>query len=301
VNLNPASTKVLIYLEGGGACWDSLTCYSLQTASFFTTGYSATDFASESTDASYLAQPGAFFDRSAPGNPFADYSYVYLPYCTGDVFAGNNVTTFGSDTAHFVGYANVAAYLRRVVPTFASATQVVLAGSSAGGFGALYNWGRVQAAFGAVPVMLIDDSGTLMPPDVQAQGAGYQATQAVAWNVASTVPSGCAGCSTDLDALYGYYAQEFPNGRASLLSYIQDSVLPSYYGISSSQFATGLQEEIASTLSVSPTWRYFTVNASGHVLWFSPQTTPTTTSTVTVEEFIALQVTNDAGWSSEHP
>ena len=109
IGINPSSTgtRLLIYLEGGGACYDELTCYTLQTAANFTSGYSEAAFNAEAADTGYLAKPGGFFDRTSANNPFKDYSFVYVPYCTGDVHAGNNVIQLGTNTAHFVGFAYV--------------------------------------------------------------------------------------------------------------------------------------------------------------------------------------------------
>ncbi|HTQ46108.1 MAG TPA: pectin acetylesterase-family hydrolase, partial [Polyangiaceae bacterium] len=171
INPHAGATRVLVYLEGGGACWSELTCYTTMTAAYFTTGYSAQDFATESTDTTNLAQPGGFFDRTASANPFKDYSFVYVPYCTGDIHAGNNVATYGTNMGHHVGYANMTAYLSRIVPTFPGMQRVVLAGSSAGGYGALFNWWQTQQAFGSVRVDLIDDSGTFLPRDVEMLGS----------------------------------------------------------------------------------------------------------------------------------
>src|SRR5580692_11460909 len=128
------SSRVLIYLEGGGACWDDLTCYTLMTATNFTTGYGETNFTADSL--SELAVPGGFFDRTASANPFQDYSYVYVPYCTGDQHMGDApAVAYGSNTAKQVGFANMTAFLNRIVPTFPHATEVVISGSSEGGFG----------------------------------------------------------------------------------------------------------------------------------------------------------------------
>src|SRR5665213_58509 len=132
VNLGAAGARPLIYLEGGGACWSEETCYTEMTAANFVSGYSAATFAPESGPTGALATPGSFFDRSATANPFKDYSFVYVPYCTGDAHAGNNVVRYGTHTAHHVGFKNFAAYLNRLVPTFSGADRVILAGSSAG-------------------------------------------------------------------------------------------------------------------------------------------------------------------------
>jgi hypothetical protein len=297
VNLSSTSTNVLVYLEGGGGCWNAETCYTLMTASYFTTGYAQSDFQTESTDTTYLALPGGFFDRTATANPFKDYSYVYLPYCTGDIFAGNNVTTLGSNTASFVGYKNVTAYLSRIVPTFPSATKVVLAGSSAGGFGALWNWYQTQQAFGSVRVDLLDDSGTFMPPDIVPTTSGNEQAEMSAWNLTSTAPP-CTACGMDPSALYGYYAKLYPTHRGALLSYTMDSVLPQYMGISTAQFTMGLGEDITNQFAPNANLGAFLVGASGHVLLFTPTLT---TNGVTLQTWVTQMVTDDAAWMTQMP
>ncbi len=310
VNLSTTSSRVLLYLEGGGACWSDLTCYAAMAASYFTTGYKETDFQSESTDTTYLAEPGGFFDRSAASNPFKDYSYVYVPYCTGDIHGGNNVVTYSSGPGHHVGFANMTAFLERIVPTFPSADRVILAGSSAGGFGAAFNWWQTQQAFGKIRVDLIDDSGTPMPPDIEADGSGFgfdandagESVLRTQWGIAKTLPPGCTGCATGLDALLPFYATAFPNQRATLLSFIDDSVLPTFYGISTAQFVTGLNEDIAADFTTKDAnFQYFTVNQMNHVLFFTPTLTPGTANTTTLQTFITQMVTDDTSWTSQHP
>jgi hypothetical protein len=295
VNLTTKSSRVLIYLEGGGACWSDITCYTLMTAAHFTTGYGQTAFA---TDQAVLALPGGFFDRSAAANPFKDYSYVYIPYCTGDVFAGNNVMAYPSGMGHHVGYANMTAYLERIVPTFPSAERVYIAGSSAGGLGAAYNWWQTQQFFGTIRVDLIDDSGTPMPPDIEAKGMGEAQPRAV-WNIASTLPAGCSACMTSLSALIGFYVQEFPDHRGALLSYVNDSVLPNFYQITTAQFAMGLNELLATYFKPNPELQSFTVDASGHVLWFGPTMAGEPAFLPQLQQFLTQMVTDDKAWASQ--
>jgi hypothetical protein len=297
INPSTTSTRVLIYLEGGGACWDALTCYTLMTAANFGTGYSQANFVTESTDLTYLALPGGFFDRTAAANPFKDYSYVYLPYCTGDVFSGNNVAALGTNTAHFVGYANVAAYLARLVPTFPAADRVILAGSSAGGYGAIFNAWQAQAAFGSVRVDVLDDSGTFLPPDVLAEGSGSQTTQSTAWNLPATSPP-CSTCSTDPSAIYGAYAAAFPTHRGALLSYTQDSVLPTFFGITTAQFTTGLDEDLTAEFAGHANLQAFVFDGPGHVLFFDPQLTQ---NGVTLQTFVTQMATDSSAWATVQP
>lgn len=47
------------------------------------------------------------FDFANPANPFADYSVVFVPYCTGDVHIGNATTDYGDGiVVHHNGYTN---------------------------------------------------------------------------------------------------------------------------------------------------------------------------------------------------
>ena len=67
--------NLLIYFQGGGACWDGLTCGSIgEFASFYevTAGTIA-----------YYASGAGIFDFDNPANPLADYNVVFLPYCSG--------------------------------------------------------------------------------------------------------------------------------------------------------------------------------------------------------------------------
>jgi hypothetical protein len=294
VNLTTKSSRVLIYLQGGGACWSDLTCFTLMSAANFTTGYGQAQF---TKDVTTLTLPGGFFDRTAAANPFKDHSYVFIPYCTGDVFAGNNVMAYPSGMGHHVGFANMTAYLERIVPTFPSADRVYLAGSSAGGLGAAYNWWQTQQFFDTIRVDLIDDSGTPMPPDIEAEGMG-EATTRAAWGIASTLPAGCTACQTELDGLLAFYAKELPTHRAALISYVQDTVLPTFYLITTAEFEMGLNEEITTYFTQNPASQSFTNAGMGHVLWFTPTITNGAGGTTTLQQFLTLMVTDDKSWTS---
>lgn len=291
VNLSKKSSRVLIYLEGGGACWDEITCYTLGTASNFTSGYGETQFKSDAS--AYLN--ASFFNRDDAQNPLKDYSFVYIPYCTGDIHAGNNVATYGAHMAHHKGFVNVTEDLKRIVPTFPNADRVIIGGSSAGGFGATYNWWQAQEAFGKIRVDLIDDSGTVMPADIPVQNTD---TELKTWNLTATLPPGCTGCDMHLDALIGFYAAKFPDHRAALFSYTKDTVLPTFFQISTAQFTQGLTELTTTELDPTTTFKYFVDDASGHVLWFDPTLTVNGT---TLQTFVTQMVTDSKDWNSVHP
>jgi Pectinacetylesterase len=292
VNLTDKSRRVLVFLQGGGGCWSDLTCYGLKTALHITGGYGEADFKED--QAMYLGT--GFFDRQDPTNPFKDYSMVFVPYCTGDIHAGNNVVDYNGTKTYHVGFKNVQAYLSRLVPTFASAERVYLAGTSAGGFGAAINWWQTQQAFGKVRVDMINDSGTTLSP--MYTNSTFAAEQRTNWNLDATLPSGCTECKTDPGSLLPYYGSVFADHRAALLSYTRDTVISKFNAISMDQFAVGLEEMLKARVDPLPSFHYFVYAGDGHVLWGHPDLA---TKNVTVKQWLTQMVTDDKAWTSEHP
>lgn len=299
IGINPSATggtRLVIFLTGGGGCWDTLTCITLQTAANFNTGYGQSNF---NNDVASFLNAG-FFDRTRASNPFRNDSFVFVPYCSGDVHSGNNPSVnYGGNIRRHVGYANVGAYLERIVPTFANASRVILAGSSAGGFGATGNWLRTQAAFGNVRVDMIDDSGTFMPASVVSPGSAAEVARFNNWNLAATLPPGCTACLNGLDNLYTYNAQQLPNRRGALLSYRPDTTISSFYQISQSSFSSGLDTIRAIHFDPFANRRYFVLGASGHVLFNNPNNTGV--GGVTLETWLTQMLGDDPQWGNVSP
>ena len=72
------NNKVLLYLEGGGACWNNQSCWEAPTAKL-------------TADPLFGA---GIFELDNPDNPFKDWNIVYVPYCDGSVFGGDNVADY---------------------------------------------------------------------------------------------------------------------------------------------------------------------------------------------------------------
>ena len=115
-------TKVLFYLEGGGACFSGDMCKP-----------GSGTYSETISPISKLEDSPGIFDFANPENPFADYSVVYVPYCTGDVHAGNITKDYGNGvvTQH-KGFVNASNALDTMIKRFPNTTQLVVAGSSAG-------------------------------------------------------------------------------------------------------------------------------------------------------------------------
>jgi hypothetical protein len=117
-------TKVVLYLEDGGACFSAETC--ARDSGVYQTRVGEGPGAE-----------GGMFDLADERNPFADYSMIYVPYCTGDVHLGTTTTKYGPGlTVHHKGRANGTAALDHLTAAFPRATDVVVIGESAGSIAA---------------------------------------------------------------------------------------------------------------------------------------------------------------------
>lgn len=245
VSLNPASTKLVIYLQGGGACFNSATC--AKNPSHF----GATEFAKLGA--------GGIADRTQAENPVKDWNMFFIPYCTGDIHIGNNPSGGGvagvPANQRFVGYANLDEYLSRIIPSVPGATQVLLTGESAGGFGSLLNFVHVQHAFGSVPVTVVDDSGpplaSTWTPSCMQDGLRQL------WNLDATLLAECGNaCPKQNDYFEDYVtfaAAKQPSRNLALVSSLGDDVIAWFLGfgqnnctstsaLGGSQFQAGVED-----------------------------------------------------------
>ncbi|PAP76164.1 pectin acetylesterase-family hydrolase [Rubrivirga marina] len=264
VRLQEDSDDLMIYLEGGGACFNGATC-STNPSSF-----GATDFAG------LVAQAGeaGVFSTSA-ANPVGDWNVVYVPYCTGDVHAGsfpNNtlLQAAGVDgTQQFVGHQNVKRALALLEDGLGTQSRVLLAGSSAGGLGTLFNFDAVAQTFDDADLFLVDDSGPLFFADNVL--SPQLVTQVVTlYNGSAALPSAPQLFQPDaLPGVYDYYATRYPDATFGLASHLGDDVFQQFYGfgqapgdpITDEEFAAGLRDVRA---QLPESWGTFFAEGDAH-------------------------------------
>lgn len=293
VNISDKSKQLVIFMMGGGACWNALTCYTLKTASNLD-GYDETKFQNDATG----LLTGSLFDRNDPENPMKDASFVFVPYCTGDVHSGDKIGNYNGMDTHHVGFKNMTEYLGRILPTFPDADRVLLAGSSAGGFGVGTNFWRVQDAFGSTRVDVINDSGPPLPAPYLSDAREKEWRDA--WNLDAALPPNCAECLTDLDALFTYYATNYTKGRAALLSYTKDNVISAFYGpIPTSQFEEGLKVLTSTRLDGISNFRYYYLPGENHVLLSNPDNV--SMNGVVLKTWLKQMVDDDPAWANVSP
>jgi ribosome maturation protein SDO1 len=125
------STTWVIFLQGGGICPTRPDCADraldpLGSSSFW---------------ADTLEVPPTILRGDVETNPFRTAHHVYVPYCSGDAFAGNTTDDAGDTVLEFRGHETVRAVVRTLLREWGmdEATHVLLTGESAGGLGTFQN------------------------------------------------------------------------------------------------------------------------------------------------------------------
>ncbi|MEM1112677.1 MAG: pectin acetylesterase-family hydrolase [Pseudomonadota bacterium] len=167
--------NLLVFFDGGGACWDANSCrqpWSISSILAVLLGFKEIHELGYYVDRQIeLPHPLALGRFSTEGglapdrkdNPFADWTVVRIPYATGDMHMGTRTHTYtdGKDdavTIHHHGAHNARKVLAWVYEQVPEPTKVVIAGSSAGGWGASY-WARdIAQHYQQRPAYLVADA-----------------------------------------------------------------------------------------------------------------------------------------------
>jgi hypothetical protein len=286
---------LVVFLNGGGACWDYLTCFVLELASRGPFGRA------EFERLGATALHGSILDRSLPENPFRDASLVFVPYCTGDIHGGNRVVTYsgagGARAYHHVGRANLLAFLPRIAATWPAPRKLVVSGSSAGGFGAVLNYDTFRRQWPLSEAYLIDDSGP--PLEVGAVSQALLDAWFASWRLDEVLDPLCgAPCRAGLSPALSALVQKYPDDRIALLSSLRDTVISSYFLLDGSRLEAALLKLSAEVIGPSQNARVFLVPGDGHTMLGGPAAHVQGAPLLT---WLEQQVNGDPAWKSQQP
>ena len=221
IGVHPGSSdEVLLLVQGGGACWDALTCFVLNSAVNVTSGWGEAKLRAE-TDA--LAS-FPLLDRARADNPFRDATWVWVPYCTGDLHIGRTVKTYvdwqPDQRLHHAGDANMAAVLDLVHGQIAAPSRVWAMGFSAGGYGVQLQADRIRAAWPDADLALLADGAPMVRPY-----GGRWGEFRTAWD--PRFPEGCTDCDQGFPQIFAHQIANAPAGHG-LLTFRNDAVITLY-------------------------------------------------------------------------
>jgi hypothetical protein len=162
-------SKVVLFLDGGGACYDAKTCAFTGLGAGGDENY---DWGIYGEDP---ASEGGIFNFARADNPFRDYSFVYVPACTGDAHLGDVTRKYSPRlTVEHNGFVNGTAALNHLAESYPDAAQVVVVGKTVGSVAAPIYGGLASDLLPDAQVTVFGGQSGQIPddPDLNAEILG---------------------------------------------------------------------------------------------------------------------------------
>ncbi|MFT4571451.1 MAG: hypothetical protein ACI8TX_000064 [Hyphomicrobiaceae bacterium] len=181
--------NLLVYYQGGGACWNNITCGANQCDLTVGAGDDPNNFG----DGEGLG----LFDITDPENPFADWHMVFVPYCSCDVHWGNKRAIYPglitpAPVVEHRGRINASFAEKYAREHFVNPDQIMVAGSSAGGLGAMFNSLWLHEAFPSSQMLTLGDAAAGVSSEA------FRETDILNWGVLGTLPRHVEGLDLDI-------------------------------------------------------------------------------------------------------
>lgn len=212
------SNNLMIYFQGGGACWNAVSCREGGTFD-------------DAVNDDELDRYNGIFDFTNEANPIADYDIVFIPYCTADIHTGMSTVEFPGDiTINYNGYINSATVLDWVYENYDTPDNLLIAGSSAGAYGAIYHAPYILEQYPDAQSVVFGDAGVGITP------AGWDVLEM--WNIFENMPPFIPELAeADPEAftasmLYEFNSQYSPDVRFAQFTNAADEVQIMFYRFS---------------------------------------------------------------------
>jgi len=299
--------KLLVFYDGGGACWNGLTC-ALPAH---------TVAASENDDPNAFSS--GFGDLENPENPFRDWHIITIPYCTGDVHWGDATVeyTLGEEsfTIYHRGRQNALVVEQWAREHFAAPEQVFITGASAGSYGAIVNaLSLMEFVWPSADFSVLGDAGN----GVVTQG--FLENNLAVWGIQQNLPEWIPELDRplgELDAadLWVFSSQTYPQHRFGTLTSAYDGsrggqsgfynlmITGSELGALSWWEASCEWNEVMTVLNTDisarvDNYRAFVSSGTRHTTWGSDKVyTDTTGGIPTVVSWIDAMINDTMDWT----
>lgn len=156
--LNASSNDWLIWLQGGGLCVEMIDCLMRAKTPLGSSTHWASCHRKGDNATSMLG--------SNPDNPFASFNRIYIPYCSGDTWAGNSTAKNPRmGELYTSGHVVLDVILDHLSATAGlnAAKRVLLTGASAGGIGTFINADFVAQRLSNAVVKAAPQGGWYLP------------------------------------------------------------------------------------------------------------------------------------------
>jgi len=276
--LNPNSDKLFIFLDGGGACFNGITC------NFNLNKFSETDFYNRLS-----AEQSLLLNRNSNANQFKNWNLIFVPYATGDVHVGQNasadIPNGGPTDQVMLGADNFNIILNDLNDFFENnggISEIVLAGSSAGGFGVMPNYFQLKNNLGEnIPTTAIIDAGQIFMDNSLLTPCLVQQWEST-WNVSASLPEDLNtivqnNYDYDIQKIYEYASLKYPDDQFGFLSHYEDETNSIFYSfgknncsypplepVSGPDFKSGLIDLKNNVFDNFDNWSVFYKNGTSH-------------------------------------
>ncbi len=255
---------LMIFLQGGGVCMDEICAATVNPTlnlRLLTTGD--------------LVGISGILDKGSLRNPVADYDVVHVPYCDGSVFMGEvdrtlddgNWTNGSNDEAYQRGLINLIASLQVAKARYPNPSNIVLAGTSGGGYGVVMGMALVRHFYPDTEVSIVADSGA---PILTSENPGFIRSILTQVDAIKYIPASCSGCIDNGHAtdIIDWALERDSNFRVAYMGHARDHVIGEYFmGSTAEQFETSVVNETGRLIAHHPgrVFRYIKPG-SGHMM-----------------------------------
>ncbi|MBM4364141.1 MAG: hypothetical protein FJ104_15785, partial [Deltaproteobacteria bacterium] len=204
-------------------------------------------------------------DPDAATNVVAGWDVVYVPYCDGSAFLGDSELADASmpgGTRHHRGIRNLSAAIDVALAKFPNPRRILLAGSSAGGYGTITGTGIVRLAYPKTPLIVFNDAGLGLDNPAN-PGSQIRKDE---WKYMQFIPAGCEGCQEDQSLVPAWGLEHDPTLRLAAFSAYEDAVIgATFLGMTGPDFKALLLEKTGAIQALYPDrFRRFLVPGTSH-------------------------------------
>ncbi|MEQ1617963.1 MAG: pectin acetylesterase-family hydrolase [Terricaulis sp.] len=216
---------LVVFFDGGGACWDDVTCAVPRRARDRNDDGGL--YKAELLPGDNPSAMQGIFDLANPRNPVRDWSFVFVPYCTGDVHVGAAAAHYSDPdtgalyTIQHRGGDNFRAILHWMGAHVSQPRILLVTGSSAGAYGAAAHYPAIRETYPDGDAIMLADAGQ----GVSAPGSA--ALRNRAWNYQPS-PAIFGGEGDDAIARL---AAHFPRDRFAQYTTSADVTQRAYYAL----------------------------------------------------------------------
>ena len=222
--------SLVVYFDGGGACWDDATCAAPRLARGVQGRQSL--YTAELLPSDDVTQMRGIFDLSNVRNPVREWSMLFIPYCTGDVHSGSNTARYSDPRTgkpyviQHRGWDNAQVIMHWMRDHVSQPRNLLVTGSSAGAYGAATHYTALREMYPRGRAVFLGDAGQgVTTPD-------FFGRRNSNWNY--QLPESVFGRGAQLtadDDMVAKLASHFPRDRFVQYTTTYDGIQRAFYSL----------------------------------------------------------------------